>query len=135
MFLHIDSYKFKLWSYHIKRLFILSWVDRFISSNWVNKFRLNIHVFGFQYVQLLEYKYSLIGTVFLFYMFWLFCITMLCDKFNWNWPSGSREDVDNVKSLQTGRRQRQNVIRKTYLSFSSGELKMKNHFYFVKYDF
>mgnify|MGYP003691611305 CR=1 FL=1 len=29
---------------------------------------------------------------------------MLCAKFNWNWPSGSGEEDENVKSLQTDRR-------------------------------
>ena len=44
---------------------------------------------------------------------------MLCAKFGWNWPSGSREEDENVKSLQTdgqtddGRQ----VIIKAYLSF------------------
>lgn len=31
-------------------------------------------------------------------------IEMLCAKFGWNWPSGFREEVKNVKSLQTDRR-------------------------------
>ena len=26
---------------------------------------------------------------------------MLCAKVGWNWPSGSREEVENVKSLLT----------------------------------
>ena len=28
---------------------------------------------------------------------------MLCAKFGWNWPSGSGEEDENVKSLQTDR--------------------------------
>ena len=28
---------------------------------------------------------------------------MLCAKFGWNWPSGSEEEYENVKSLQTDR--------------------------------
>ena len=48
---------------------------------------------------------------------------MLCAKFGWNWPSGSGEEDENVKSLQTNRRtDRQTddgrqVIRKAHLSF------------------
>ena len=56
---------------------------------------------------------------------------MLCAKFGWNWPSGSGEEDENVKSLQTdGRTDRQTdgqtdrqtddgrqVIRKAHLSF------------------
>ena len=26
---------------------------------------------------------------------------MLCDKFGWNWPDGSGEEDENVKSLPT----------------------------------
>ena len=48
---------------------------------------------------------------------------MLCAKFGSNWPSGSGEEVENVKSLQTDRRtDRQQAIRKAHLSFHSGEL-------------
>ena len=32
------------------------------------------------------------------------CPRMLCAKFGWNWPSGSFEEDENVKSLQTDRR-------------------------------
>ena len=52
---------------------------------------------------------------------------MLCAKFGWNWPSGSGEEDENVKSLQTdGQTDRQTdgqtddgrqVIRKAHLSF------------------
>ena len=52
---------------------------------------------------------------------------MLCAKFGWNWPSGSGEEDDHVKSLQTDRQtdrrtDRQTddgrqVIRKAHLSF------------------
>ena len=47
---------------------------------------------------------------------------MLCAKFGWNWPGGSGEEDENVKSLQTdGRTDRQTdrrkVIRKANLSF------------------
>ena len=45
---------------------------------------------------------------------------MLCAKFGWNWPSGSGEEDENVKSLQMDRqtgRCRQQVIRKAHLSF------------------
>ena len=52
---------------------------------------------------------------------------MLCVKFGWNWPSGSGEEDENVKSLQTdgqtdGQTDRQTddarqVIRKAHLSF------------------
>lgn len=30
-------------------------------------------------------------------------LKMVCAKFCWKWPSGSWEDVDNVKSLHTDR--------------------------------
>ena len=36
----------------------------------------------------------------------------LCAKFGWNWPSGSRKEDENVKSLQTDWQ----VIRKAYLA-------------------
>ena len=44
---------------------------------------------------------------------------MLCAKFGWNWPSGSWEGDENVKSLQTDGRidDGQKVIRKAHLSF------------------
>ena len=43
-------------------------------------------------------------------------------KFGWNWPSGSGEEDENVKSLQTGRQtdDGRQVIRKAHLSL--GEL-------------
>ena len=47
---------------------------------------------------------------------------MICDKFCWNWPSGSGEEDENVKSLQTDRQTNgrtddgQKVIRKTQVS-------------------
>ena len=54
-------------------------------------------------------------------------IRMLCAKFGWNWLSGSGEEDENVKSLQTdGRTDRltdrqtdngRKVIRKAHLSF------------------
>ena len=39
----------------------------------------------------------------------------LCDKFGWNWPSGSGEEDENVKSLQ--QRQRQQQRRQTMDKF------------------
>ena len=48
---------------------------------------------------------------------------MLCAKFGWNWPSGSGEEVENRKSLQTdgqtdGRTDAgRKAIRKAHLSF------------------
>ena len=44
---------------------------------------------------------------------------MLFAKFGWNWPSGSGEEDENVKSLQTDRQtdDGRQVIRKTHLSF------------------
>ena len=54
-------------------------------------------------------------------------LRMLCAKFGWNWPSGSGEEDENVKSLQTDRQtdrrtdrqtdDGQKVIRKALLSF------------------
>ena len=76
---------------------------------------------------------------------------MLCAKFGWNWPSGSGEEDENVKSLQTdGRTDRQTdagrqVIRKAHLSFqlrwakmsepiSSGTIRENtNRWYLLKY--
>ena len=54
---------------------------------------------------------------------------MLCVKFGWNWPSGSGEEDENVKSLW--QRQRQRTMDKFWSekltwAFSSGELKMKH---------
>ena len=45
-------------------------------------------------------------------------LRMLCAKFGWNWPSGSGEDDENVKSLQTD--------RQTYLSFQLRWAKKQN---------
>ena len=44
---------------------------------------------------------------------------MLCAKFGWNWPSGSGEEDENVKCLQTDRQtdDGRQVIRKAHLSF------------------
>ena len=48
---------------------------------------------------------------------------MFCAKFGWNWPSGSVEEDENVKSLQTDRQtdgqtdDGRQVIRKAHLSF------------------
>ena len=52
---------------------------------------------------------------------------ILCAKFGWNWPSGSGEEDENVKSLQTDRQtdgrtdgqtdDGRQVIRKAHLSF------------------
>ena len=52
---------------------------------------------------------------------------MLCAKFGLNWPSGSGEEDENVKSLQTDRQtdgrtdgqtdDGRQVIRKAHLSF------------------
>ena len=55
---------------------------------------------------------------------------MLCAKFGWNWPGGSGEEVENVKSLQTDKRtDRQMTVNrrseKLIWAFSSGELKIK----------
>ena len=57
---------------------------------------------------------------------------MLCAKFGWNWPSGSGEEDENVKSLQmdtqtdrqTGRQTTDDRwSEKLTWAFSSGELK------------
>ena len=42
---------------------------------------------------------------------------MLCAVFGWNWPSGSWEEDENVKSLQVDPDDGQQVIRKAHLSF------------------
>ena len=52
----------------------------------------------------------------------------LCAKFGWNWPSGSWEEVENRKNLQTdGQTDRQKTderwSEKLTCAFSSGELK------------
>ena len=61
---------------------------------------------------------------------------MLCAKFGWNWPSGSGEEDENVKSLQTDRRTDRRTDRQTTddrwsekltWAFSSGELKTEIH--------
>ena len=57
---------------------------------------------------------------------------MLCAKFGWNWPSGSGEEDENVKSLQTDGQTDRRTDRQTTddrwsekltWAFSSGELK------------
>ena len=48
---------------------------------------------------------------------------MLCAKFIWNWPSGSGQEDDIVKSLQTD--DGQQTIRKAPWAFRSCELKKK----------
>ena len=43
---------------------------------------------------------------------------MLCAKFGWNWPSGSMQEDENVKSLQIDRwRDRRHAIWKAHLNF------------------
>ena len=63
---------------------------------------------------------------------------ILCAKFDWNWPSGSGEENENVKSLQTDRQTDGQTDRQTTddrwsekltWAFSSGELKMKHTFW------
>ena len=59
---------------------------------------------------------------------------MLCAKFGWNWPSGSWEEDENGKSLQTGGQTDRRTTddrrsEKLTWAFSSGELKT---FYFLK---
>ena len=47
---------------------------------------------------------------------------ILCAKFGWNWPSGSREEDENVKSLQTDRQTTDDRwSEKLTWAFSSGE--------------
>ena len=48
---------------------------------------------------------------------------ILCAKFGWNWPSGSGEEDENVKSLQTDGRTDDRWSEKLTWTFSSGELK------------
>ena len=47
-----------------------------------------------------------------------------CAKFGSNWPSSSREEDENVKSLQTDG-PRMTGDKKSSLAFSSGELKTR----------
>ena len=68
---------------------------------------------------------------------WLFIWTnlnplhprMLCTMFDWNWPSGSEEEVQSLKSLQTNWLEqtkaldKQQVIRKAHLSVHSCDVK------------
>ena len=57
---------------------------------------------------------------------------MLCAKFDWNWPSGSGEEDENVKSLQRQRRRRtmdKFWSEKLTWAFGSGELKMTKKIY------
>ena len=63
---------------------------------------------------------------------------MLCAKFGWNWPSGSGEEDENVKSLQTDRRtDRQRTderwSEKLTWAFSSGELKTTKEVRFCRF--
>ena len=58
---------------------------------------------------------------------------MLCAKFGWNWPSGSGEEDENLKSLRRQRRQRRRrrttdkiLSEKLTWAFGSGELKTLN---------
>ena len=54
---------------------------------------------------------------------------MLCAKFGWNWPSGSREDENVKSSRQQRQKQRRRQTMDKFLSekliwaFGSGELK------------
>mgnify|MGYP003684358579 CR=1 FL=1 len=49
---------------------------------------------------------------------------MLCAKFGWNWPSGSGEEDENVKSLRKRRRTTDKFwSEKLTWAFGSGELK------------
>ena len=51
---------------------------------------------------------------------------MFCARFGRNWPSGSVEEDDNLKSLQIDRwTDRQKAIRKAQLSFHSFHLQIK----------
>ena len=51
---------------------------------------------------------------------------MICSKFGWNWPSGSGEEVENVKVYrQTDRQTDDGRSEKLTWAFSSGELKTK----------
>ena len=69
---------------------------------------------------------------------------MLCAKFDWNWSSGSGEEDENVKSLQTDRRTDGQTDRQTTddrwseqltWAFSSGELKTCNQSIFIIFIF
>ena len=75
---------------------------------------------------------------------------MLCAKFGWNWPSGSGEEDENVKSLRWRRRQRrqrattdngQILIRTAHLSLrlrwakKKRETQIKSELVFVLWTF
>ena len=48
---------------------------------------------------------------------------MLCAKFGWNWPSGSRVEDENVKSLQTDGRTDRQTDRRTDRRQTTGDQK------------
>ena len=50
---------------------------------------------------------------------------MLCANFGWNWPSGSSEEDENVKSFQTDRSRRTTGDQNSSRPHSSGELKTR----------
>ena len=60
----------------------------------------------------------------------LFHPRMLCSKFGLNWLSGSGEEDENVKSLQT---EGQQAIRKAYTSFQLWWAKKGIDLYSLKY--
>ena len=63
---------------------------------------------------------------------------LLCAKFGWNWPSGSGEEDENVKSLQTDRQtgDGRQVIRKAHLSFQlRWAKKPKNKNYHIRREY
>ena len=59
---------------------------------------------------------------------------MLCAQFGWNWPSGSREEDENVNSLRRRQRRQRRTTDKFWSekltwAFGSGELKTEIQLY------
>ena len=59
---------------------------------------------------------------------WILYSSILCAKFSWNWPCGSGDEDENVKSIQQwwrGRTAEKFCSEKLTLAYRSGELKLQ----------